>query len=144
MKGQFRVINSQQSLDAAIQELREKWHQSKWLMMQTTTEKQRSQLQNNSLHLWSEWYASKLNEMGFDVRHVINETMKKPDVPWTGSAFKALVIHPITEAVTGKKSTSSMSSSECVVVSDSINKIFGERAGIFVPWPCKENMGAKQ
>tara|TARA_Y100000310_G_scaffold191453_1_gene191440 strand:+ start:2996 stop:3433 length:438 start_codon:yes stop_codon:yes gene_type:complete len=142
VKGQYTTINSKQNLELFIQQLREKWESNKWLQVQITTEKQRSQLQNRSLHLWAAMYASELNDRGLDVRHVINSTMHKPDVPWNEKSFKALVIHPIAEAISGRKSTASLSTSECTELERVINKVFGEREGFYVPWPSLETKRA--
>ena len=143
MKGQFRVINSQQSLDAAIQELREKWHQNKWLMMQTTTEKQRSQLQNNALHVWLTQVSHALNDKGMDVRQVL-QLSKRQEIPWTMEAVKQHLWKPVQEAYMGEKSTTRASSTDYPAIYDILNKTLVEKLGIFVPWPCKENMGARQ
>tara|TARA_B100001063_G_scaffold246739_1_gene287317 strand:+ start:8676 stop:9107 length:432 start_codon:yes stop_codon:yes gene_type:complete len=141
MKGQFRVINSRISLEEAIQELRNKWEQDKWLMIQTTTEKQRSQLQNNSLHLWLQMVADELNRQGFDVRQVL-EMSKRQEITWTAAAVKEHLWRPVQQAYNGKKSTTQASTSDYPAIYDILNKTLAEKMGVFVPWPCKENMGS--
>lgn len=143
MKGQFRVINSQRSLDLAKKELDEMFHRDKWLMMQTTTEKQRSQLQNNALHLWLDMVAKELNDKGFDVRQVL-QMSKRQEIPWTMAAAKDHLWRPVQEAYVGEKSTTRASSTDYPAIYDILNKTLVEKLGVFVPWPCKENMGAKQ
>lgn len=143
MKGQFRVINSQQSLEQAIQELREKWSEHKWLMVQTTTEKQRSQLQNNALHVWLTQVSHALNDKGLDVRQVLSMS-KRQEIPWTMAAAKDHLWRPVQQAYVGEKSTTRVSSTDYPAIYDILNKTFIEKMGIHVPWPCKENMGAKQ
>ena len=142
MKGQFRIIKSQHSLECAIQELREKWELDKWLMMQLTNEKQRSQLQNNSLHLWLTQVAHALNEKGMDVRQVL-QMSKRQEIPWTMSAAKEHLWRPVQEAYMGEKSTTQASTAEFNAIYDILNKTLVEKIGIFVPWPSKENMGQR-
>lgn len=144
MKGQFRIINSQHSLDSAIQEIRSTWELAKWLMMQLTTEKQRSQLQNNSLHLWCNQLAQTLNELGYDVKRFMAEVSQRSEVPWSGGSVKELIWRPTQLAYMGKTSTTQASTKDYVVIGDIINKAMGENIGIYVPWPSKETMGAKQ
>lgn len=143
MKGQFRVINSQQSLEAAIQELRENWQRDKWLMIQTTNEKQRSQLQNNSLHMWLTHVAHALNEKGMDVRQIL-QMSKRQEIPWTMEAVKQHLWKPVQESYIGEKSTTRASSTDYPAIYDILNKTLIEKLGIQVPWPCKENMGQRQ
>lgn len=140
MKGQFRVINSRQSLEAAIQELREKWESDKWLMMQITTEKQRSQLQNNSLHLWLTMVADQLNSMGLDVRQVLAKS-KRQEIPWTPEAVKTHLWKPVQEAYMGEKSTTRASTTDYPAIYEILNKTFGQQFGFHVPWPSKGSIG---
>lgn len=142
MKGQFRIINSQHSLDAAKQELDETWQIYKWLMMQTTTEQQRSQLQNNSLHLWLDMVARALNDKGHDVRQVL-QMSKRQEIPWTMSAAKEHLWRPVQESYTGESSTTKASTKEYAAIYDILNKTLVEKLGVFVPWPNKENMGQR-
>ena len=142
MKGQFRIINSRQSLEEACSEIRNIWELRKWLMLQVTTEKQRSQLQNNSLHLWCDWVAKEANERGFDVRTFVNEISKRAEIPWTGAVVKELIWRPTQIAYTNKESTTKATTTEYPAICDIINKAMGEGMGLYVPWPCKENMGS--
>lgn len=142
MKGQFRIVNSQHSLDAVIQELRENWEQHKWLMVQTTTEKQRSQLQNNALHVWLTQVSHALNDKGMDVRQVL-QMSKRQEIPWTMSAAKEHLWKPVQEAYMGEKSTTQASTAEFTAIYDILNKTLVEKLNVFVPWPSKENMGQR-
>lgn len=137
MKGQFRIVNSQISLEAAIQELREKWKHDKWLMIQTTTEKQRTQLQNNSLHLWLTQVAQELNDKGLDVRQVL-QMSKRQEIPWTMESVKSHLWRPVQEAYMGEKSTTRASSTEFTEVYDILNKTLIEKLGVVVPWPNRD------
>lgn len=141
MKGQFRIINSRESLELAIQQLRDEWESNKWLMMQTTNEKQRSQLQNNSLHLWLTLVASALNEQGLDVRQVLAKS-KRQDIPWTMAACKEHLWKPVQLAYNGKNSTTKASTTDYSVISDILNRTFGEQFGVYVPWPDRNRVAA--
>lgn len=141
MKGQFRIINSRESLEFAIQQLRQEWESSKWLMMQTTNEKQRSQLQNNSLHLWLTLVASALNEQGLDVRQVLAKS-KRQEIPWTMAAVKEHLWKPVQLAYNGKSSTIKASTTDYSVISDILNRTFSEQFGVYVPWPDRNRIAA--
>jgi len=141
MKGQFRIINSRESLELAIQQLRDEWESNKWLMMQTTNEKQRSQLQNNSLHLWLTLVASALNEAGLDVRQVLVKS-KRQEIPWTMAAVKEHLWKPVQLAYNGKNSTTKASTTDYSAISDILNRTFGEQFGVYVPWPDRNRIAA--
>jgi RNA recognition motif-containing protein len=132
MNGKFRIINSRNSLELALQELRETWELQKWLMLQVTTEKQRSQLQNNSMHLWFEWVSQELNRRGLDMRVLLKS---KPTIDWYSSSVKSHIWKPTQIAIADKDSTIDISTVECVRISDELNRWFGNSFGFTVPWP---------
>ncbi|MCC2615953.1 hypothetical protein LJ739_06840 [Aestuariibacter halophilus] len=115
------------------------WEHHKWLQVTVNNEKQRSDLQNNSLHLWCQMVADAANENGFDVKSFVNEVTSRAEIPWTGSVVKELIWRPTQIAYTAEQSTTKASTKDYVVICDIINKAMGESMGIHVPWPCKRN-----
>ena len=136
MQGNFAVINSEQSLELFIQNLRATYQNKKWLMVQVTNEKQRSQLQNNALHLWCGMVANMLNEKGLDVREVLSVS-KRQEIPWTTSAVKEHLWRPVQVAHCGKSSTTKASTKDYPAIYDALNKALGQSFGISVPWPTR-------
>lgn len=134
MRGQFRTINCEQALEAHIAEIRQKWEQHKWLQVQITTEKQRSQLQNNALHMWLTLVAVQLNDAGFDVRQVL-QLSKRAEIPWTMEAVKEHLWKPVQKQYTGTKSTTQASTADYPAIYDILNKVLIEKFNIYVPWP---------
>lgn len=141
MKGQFRIINSRNALEAHIEEVRQKWEEYKWLQVQITTEKQRSQLQNNALHLWMTMLAHALNERGYDVRQILQHSTRA-EIPWTMEAVKEHLWRPVQQQYVGTKSTTRASTGDYPAIYDILNKVLAEKFGIWVPWPTQEGMAA--
>lgn len=138
MQGHYRTINSDMSLAEAKKWLDRCYEENRWLQMQITTEKQRSQLQNNALHLWCRQVAEELNHKGFDVKAVMGYS-KRAEIAWTDKAFKEIVWKEIQKAVIGKSSTKRASTADYPKIYDIVNKFLIENFGIYVPWPEKQN-----
>jgi protoheme ferro-lyase len=132
MNGKFRIVNSRDSLELHIKEVRDTWEFQKWLMVQVSTEKQRSQLQNNSMHLWFEWVAKELNDRGIDMRVLLKS---KPTIDWYASSVKSHVWRPTQQAIADKSSTADLSTVECLQTHEELNRWFGNSFGFHVPWP---------
>lgn len=59
------------------------------------------------------------------------------------SAAKEHLWKPVQEAYMGEKSTTQASTAEFTATYDILNKTLIEKFGVVVPWPSKENMGAR-
>lgn len=132
-----QTINSQQSLDALIAHIRSQFEEHKYLKVSLSTGKQRSLTQNSALHLYCQHLADALNDGGLDFRTMIKEEI---DVPWTMELVKDHLWRPIQKAVTGKDSTTKPLRDEYGKIYDVLNKHLGEKKGLFVAWPTKEDI----
>ena len=137
MKGAFTIINSERALNEHIEALRKQWFEHHWLMVQITNEKQRTQLQNNSLHLWFSLVADELNRQGYDVRAVL-QLSSRAEIQWTGEAVKEHLWRPVQIQYNGKQSTTRASTKDYPAIYETLNKTLGEKLGVHVPWPSKE------
>jgi len=97
-------------------------------------EKRRSLLQNKSLHRFFDLLASTLNAQGLTVDVVL-----KTETIWTPETTKALLWKPIQKAITGKESTTKLTTKELTEVYDTLNKALGEKLHIHVSFPSYEN-----
>lgn len=97
--------------------------------------KTRSNLQNKSLHLYFTQLADALNLAGMDIRKVIS---KEVDIEWSGIAIKEYLWRPLQKEMFKKKSTTQLTTEDINIIYDNVNRIIGERTGVFVPWPCVE------
>ena len=95
----------------------------------------RTAQQNRAMHKYFSLVAKALNESGQDIKHVI-----KADVPWTMESVKEIMWKGIQEAILNKRSTTKLTKDEIDKVFDVMNRVLGERCGVHVPFPNKENL----
>ena len=94
--------------------------------------KTRTSQQNRALHLWFTQLAEALNDAGWDIRKLIR---KEVDISWSGISIKEYLWKPIQEVHLKKKSTTQLTTQEIDLIYDQVNRIVGERTGVFVPFP---------
>lgn len=95
----------------------------------------RTDLQNKSLHKYFDMLASQLNEEGLDMRKVLKPAI---NIPWTKESVKKHLWKPIQDAMYEKRSTTQLERIEVTEVYDVLNRHLGERFGVHVPFPSKE------
>jgi len=61
------IIDSEKSLYKHFEELKKMFDKDKYLRVDVKTGKQRTNLQNSSMHLWWQWVADTLQEKGLTV-----------------------------------------------------------------------------
>jgi hypothetical protein len=98
-------------------------------------EKQRTPKQNNSLHEYFERLAEELNDSGLDMRKVLKEAIS---IPWNKDTIKEYLWKPVQESQIGKKSTTELTTKEVDLVYITLNRHLGEKFGISVSFPIKE------
>lgn len=131
------IINSKQSLDAYIAHLRGEFEKHKYLRADLKTGKQRTLTQNSAMHLYCEHLSRALNDAGLDFRQTIKEGV---DVPWSADLTKEYMWRPVQKAITGKDSTTKPETHEYGLIYEALNRHLSSKFGLFVPWPCRENM----
>ena len=103
--------------------------------------KRRTATQNRALHLWFTQLAKALNDDGFDMRTVIKEGI---DIFWSAHTIKNHLWRPVQKIYLGKESTTELENSEVSEIYDIINRTVGEKTGVYVPWPCIDELIVKQ
>ncbi len=102
--------------------------------------KTRTDKQNAALHLYFTQLSEALNDAGFDMKKLIK---KEIDIPWTPINVKEYLWRPIQKELLKKKSTTELKTTDIDKVYDVLNELLGERTGIFIPWPCIEELERK-
>ena len=92
----------------------------------------RTLTQNRALHLYFTLLATELNDAGFDMKAVIR---KEVDIPWTSSSIKEYLWRPIQKQQLQKKSTTRLKNTDIDLIYDTVNRIVGERTGVYVEFP---------
>lgn len=99
------------------------------------TERQRTLLQNRSLHLFFTLLATELNDAGLDMKKVLKPSV---DISWTKENIKEYLWRPIQTALKMKKSTTALSTAEISQVWEVLNRHLGDKFGVHVPFPSEE------
>jgi len=100
-------------------------------------DKQRTDRQNRSLHLMLTMLSDQLNEAGLDVKKTLRHDV---DTPWNPILVKELIYRPVMKAMTGKDSTTKLSTKELDKIYDVLNRHLGEKFGIELVFPSWEKM----
>jgi hypothetical protein len=131
------LINSNESLEIAIQLLRDQYADKRYLKVKVSYGRQRTLTQNRALHKYCDLLACALNEAGLDQRKVLKPSV---DIPWTMDAVKTGLWKPVQEAVTGLKSTTNPEASQYSAIYEVLNNHLSSKLGIYVGWPSKDGV----
>lgn len=98
----------------------------------------RTEKQNNALHLYFMWLATELNLAGYTVQLVLKEKM---DLDFTPEMVKELLWRPAQKAILKKKSTTELKKLEDIdLVYEHLNRHLGEKFGIHIPFPVDQDL----
>lgn len=131
------LINSEQTLEAAIVQLRMQFNEKKYVKAKLSYGRSRTLTQNRALHKFCQMLADKLNEAGLDQKKVLKPEV---EIPWTMEAVKEGLWKPVQEAVTGLKSTTKPETSQYSDIYEVLNRHLTTKLGVFVEWPSKDNV----
>lgn len=98
--------------------------------------RRRTNLQNRALHKYFTMLAETLNAAGLDARKTLKPEV---DIPWTSEMCKDLLWRPIQMAMTGKKSTIDLDTTEPSEIYAVLDRHLSEKFGISVEWPKDES-----
>jgi hypothetical protein len=99
--------------------------------------KRRTTQQNRALHLYFTLLAVALNDAGFDMKKTISRDI---DIMWTPYNIKEYLWKPLQKEIIGQKSTAQLKTEDIDKVFDVLNKVIGERTGVYVPFPSIEEL----
>jgi hypothetical protein len=138
MSGESWTVNSDYKLGGFLAHAAELYRKHKYVTFKWTTGQQRSDAQNDALHLWLEWVAKTLNDAGLEMI-VQLPTGKQWTIPWSKHTVKENIWRPVQEAITGKRSTTEPKRLEYKEIFKVIHSRFAEHHGITLPeWPKKK------
>ena len=135
MKSEPIIINSTHSKELFITQMSKLYDEHKYLRLTIKTGKQRSGLQNSSLHLYLSHLAEALNDAGYDMKRTLKQDV---DIPWGKESAKEHLWRPIQELLTKKDSTTKPTTKEYVYIYEVLSRHLVEKLGVNVPWPCKD------
>lgn len=103
-------------------------------------EKQRTYLQNRSMHKWIKQVADELRRQKVDMRDFVSGPIYADE-----DLVKEKIWKKILHDVYGKDSTTEQTTVETTEIYDTLNKLFGEGVGgrcepFHIPWPSKEEL----
>lgn len=107
------------------------------LILRKAKSKNRTELQNRALHKYFSLLAEELNNAGFDMKKTIKEDV---DIAWSGMSVKEYLWRPIQKVYLQEQSTTRLKTGDIDKIYDILNKIIGERTGVFVPFPSIDNI----
>src|SRR3990167_6850595 len=99
--------------------------------MDNPQSKQRTELQNNSLHLWCSQVADALNSSGLDLRKTLKQDF---EIPWSPTLIKEILWRETQKIALGKRSTTELTTAEVTKVYDVLNRYLAKH-GVHVEWP---------
>lgn len=95
----------------------------------------RTSQQNKALHVYCPLLADDLNAAGLEVQ----QTLTKPlEIPWNAHLVKELIWRPVQRAMTGKESTTELTTDEIDKIYRVIDRHMAQTHGISVPFPSDE------
>ena len=98
--------------------------------------KKRTTQQNKALYTWAKLTSEELNATGQNIQKVLKHAI---DVDWTKELVLELLWRRIQVVITGKKSTTEPTSEEYILIYDNLNRHLGDKCGVHIPWPIRNN-----
>ena len=128
------IVNSDEKLEFLISHIRAEYLKHHYLNVEMSNGKQRSARQNNALHVWLSMVAKALNDEGRDMKKTLKADV---EIPWTTQTAKDHLWRPVQIAVCGQESTVDAAKIDYVKVFEILNRHFGEKFNLHIPWPVK-------
>lgn len=100
-------------------------------------QKQRTDAQNKSIHLYLSWVAQELNNQGQTMQDVVKK-INKVEIRPTTENLKEIVWREIQKAMFDKESTTFLTKGEVTQVYDVMSAWLAKNFGIDIPFPFNE------
>ena len=135
------TVNSQTSFDNFQLRSAELFKEHGYVIFKYSTGKQRTNAQNDAIHLFCSWIADAANNAGDEMKIASPLLQFDVDVPWTKLSVKERVWRPLQKAkFPGRKSTRQLLRHEVSEIADVIIRHFGEKRGLVVKFPSKDDL----
>jgi len=143
MSGEAWVVNSDKSLHNFKGHVDKLYEDKKYLTFRWKTGRQRTDEQNNAIHLYCRLIATACNDAGYEMNVVSPATKERIEVPWTMESVKERVWRPVQIAkFPDRKSTTKLERNEVSEIAEVITRFIGTSYGIYVPFPSRETKNA--
>ena len=131
------VINSALALQQFTRRLEQAFREHRYLQVHIIPqEKPGTDRQRRALHVFCEQLATALNDAGMDMKRTLRA---EAEIPWTQKAVKDYLWRPVQEAMTGKQSTTELSTVDPTAIHEALARHLAVRLGVECPpWPTKE------
>ncbi len=96
--------------------------------------KQRTELQNNAIHLYFEWVAQELQNGGYTMQDVC-KAITRVEITPTKENVKEIIWREIQKALYGKKSTTELTKHEVDKVYEVMSRFLAREFEIDLPFP---------
>lgn len=130
------LINSDESLELAIQSLRDQYADKRYLKLKVTAGSQRTLTQNAAAHVFFDHVAEVLNDCGFEQHVFFKDGFF---VRWNQSTIKENVWKPVQLAVCGESSTTKPTRAQYGEIYEHVNRLLSAK-GIHVEWPSRDGV----
>lgn len=107
------------------------------LNMENLSENKRTLQQNKAMHKLFTVMSDTFNTLGLDMRVVLKPEIK---ILWTPDAVKRELFKPVMKAMYGKESTTELTTSEVSKVYEQIAIVIGQKHGVVIEFPSKEQL----
>lgn len=128
------IVNSDDKLEFLVAHIRAEYAKHHYLNVEMSNGKQRTSRQNNALHVWLSMVAKSLNDQGRDMKKTLKADV---EIPWTTQTAKDHLWRPVQIAVCGQESTVDAAKVDYLKVFEVLNRHFGEKFQLHIPWPVK-------
>jgi len=130
-KGEFWIVKDENSLQRFTESVRERFDENGYTEYTFRNARTRTLRQNSALHGWLRAISSELNNKGLDMRVVLKDDV---EIPWDQNRVKEHLFRPVMKAMLNIDSTKDLKTHEVNQVVDVLNKKFGQRFGIHIPF----------
>ncbi len=142
MGGEGWTVNSDTSLANFFKHASKLYDKHKFVMFSWTTGRQRTAIQNSSIHVFCREIAEKLNNAGFETSVRSKALKGEIEVPWTQISVKELIWRPVQmKLFPHKDSTVKLQRTEVSEVAEVITRYLGDRFNLHVAFPDRNAAG---
>jgi len=97
----------------------------------------RTNSQNKALHLLFTQMSDTFNTLGLDMKVILKQEWK---IWWTPESCKSQLFKPVMKAMYGIESTTELTTAQVSKVYEQIAKVIGEKHGVTIEFPSKEQL----
>ena len=135
------TVNSQTSFDNFQLRSAELFKEHGYVIFKYSTGKQRTSAQNDAIHLFLDRIANVANNAGYEMKIASPLLNFDVDVPWTKESVKERIWRPLQKAkFPDRKSTRQLLRHEVSEIADVIIRHLGEKRGLVVKFPSKDDL----